>query len=284
MSRHSFTGLVAAMCAGLAACTAQAESWDADGVLVEVVSSSGQPFQQFPVRAESGQTIRAYLQAERGALYRVRVRNQTAERVAVVIAVDGRNIISGGRSDLARGESKYVIEPWETQEYAGWRTSLSEIHAFYFTDWNDSYAEAFGDHSARGVISVAVYREREIERARRREIEDRDRRLERSASADSAHASPPAPSSNAAGARASEKQSRDAAPGTGFGERHYDAAQYVAFQAESYPAQKIFLKYEWAETLCNRGISCDGRYASRDNRFWPEHRGREFAPYPPYRR
>ena len=284
MSRQSFAALVAAMCSGLAACTAQAETWDAEGVSVEIVNSDGQPFQQFPVRAESGQTMRAYLQAQRGAPYRIRVRNQSGERVAVVVAVDGRNIISGGRSDLARGESKYVIEPWDSQEYAGWRTSLSEIHEFFFTDWKDAYAEAFGDRSARGVISVAVYREREYERARRRDIEDKERMHERGAYDQSARPSAPAPSSNAAGASAAEKQSQDADAGTGFGERHFDAAQYVAFQAESHPAQKIFLKYEWPETLCNRGISCDGRYASRDNRFWPEHQGRGFAPYPPYRR
>ena len=41
----------------------------------------------------------------------------------------------------------------------GWRASLEAVNEFYFTDWKDSYAEAFGDRSARGVIAVAVYRE-----------------------------------------------------------------------------------------------------------------------------
>ena len=50
--------------------------------------------------------------------------------------------------------------PYGTQDYAGWRANLDAINEFYFTDWSDSYAEAFGDRSARGVIAVAVYRRR----------------------------------------------------------------------------------------------------------------------------
>ena len=49
--------------------------------------------------------------------------------------------------------------PYGTQDYAGWRANLDAINEFYFTDWSDSYAEAFGDRSARGVIAVAVYGE-----------------------------------------------------------------------------------------------------------------------------
>ena len=96
---------------------------------------------------------------EKGARYAVRVRNRSGDRLGLVIAVDGRNIINGRKSDLARTEPMYVLDGWDTQNYAGWRANLEAINEFYFTDWTDSYAEAFGDRSARGVIAVAVYRE-----------------------------------------------------------------------------------------------------------------------------
>src|SRR5688572_33439649 len=135
------------------------------GVTVEIVDRNGAAFEQFPTRTRKGSdAYRAYLQAEPDARYRIRVRNGTGERIAVVIAVDGRNIISGARSELARSEPMYVLSPFENAEYSGWRTSLSDVHEFYFTDWQDSYAEAFGDRSAKGVIAVAVYREKERKR------------------------------------------------------------------------------------------------------------------------
>ena len=114
---------------------------------------------EFPVNARDG-ALRSYLQAEKGARYQVRVRNTSSQRLGLVIAVDGRNIINGKKSDLARSEPMYVLDAWDSaQDYAGWRANLDAINEFYFTDWSDSYAEAFGDRSARGVIAVAVYSE-----------------------------------------------------------------------------------------------------------------------------
>ena len=66
---------------------------------------------KFPVNARDG-ALRSYLQAEKGARYEVRVRNVTGERLGLVIAVDGRNIINGKKSDLARTEPMYVLDAW----------------------------------------------------------------------------------------------------------------------------------------------------------------------------
>ena len=127
-------------------------------VSVEIVDAGRRTCSaNFRVDARDG-ALRSYLQAEKGARYQVRVRNTTGERLGLVIAVDGRNIINGAKSDLARSEPMYVLDAWATQDYAGWRANLDAINEFYFTDWSDSYAEAFGDRSARGVIAVAVYR------------------------------------------------------------------------------------------------------------------------------
>ena len=130
----------------------------ASPVSIEIVDANGHVFREFPVNARDG-ALRSYLQAEKGARYQVRVRNATGERLGLVIAVDGRNIINGAKSDLARTEPMYVLDAWGTQDYAGWRANLDAINEFHFTEWSDSYADAFGDRSAGGVIAVAVYGE-----------------------------------------------------------------------------------------------------------------------------
>jgi hypothetical protein len=262
-----------------------AASYRGGEVTVEVVNEQGAAFQQVPVR-RTGSAFRAYLQADRGARYRIRVSNPTGTRVGVVVAVDGRNIISGARSELANGEPMYVLAPHDSQEYSGWRTSLSDVHEFYFTEWDDSYAEAFGDRSARGVIAVAVYREKEPAWLSQ-EFERREKKDEASrARGDSAGAAGGAVAGNAAPApspaESQSSASRDAKasrsePGTGYGEARSELAVRVAFDAESRASSRVFLKYEWRETLCRkRVLDCE----APANRFWPDD-SLSFAPAPP---
>jgi hypothetical protein len=242
-----------------AACGAPAEaSHRHQDVTVEIVGPQGESFQQFPVSRD-----RAYLRAEKGARYRIRVRNHTGERVGLVIAVDGRNIVSGKRSELKHREPMYILGPWDSEDYSGWRTSLSDVHEFYFTEWEDSYAEAFGDRSARGVIAVAVYRENLPPPQAFRDSESKAARA-------------PAPASAAADAGLG-KERAESEPGTGFGERRDEAAVRVAFEAQRQPSTRLFLKYEWPKSLCRRGLLQCG---DDDNRFWDED-GLAFAPPPP---
>jgi hypothetical protein len=191
------------------------------------------------------------------------VRNDSGERVGVVVAVDGRNIISGARSELARGEPMYILEPYDSQSYTGWRTSLASVHEFYFTDFADSYANAFGDSSARGVIAVAVYRE-----------------MRRVSEVNEARAPPPAARAAAADSALAAKAA-PSEPGTGYGERRAEAAVRVAFDAEAREQSRVLLKYEWRETLCRRRLlDCQTPLA---NRLWDEDEGGGFAPRPPQR-
>jgi hypothetical protein len=222
-------------------------------VSVEIVAPDGSTFREFPVESRDG-ALRSYLQAERGARYRVRVHNSTGDRLGLVIAVDGRNIINGRKSDLRRDEPMYVIGAQDTQDYAGWRASLDAINEFYFTDWKDSYAEAFGDGSARGVIAVAVFRE----------VQPEEDRTERAADA---------PAAKSAG-----RVSRDESVGTGYGDRRVDRVREVEFLAESSADSRHFIKYEWRETLCRRRLVDCGA----PNRFWDEST-LGFAPPPPRR-
>jgi hypothetical protein len=260
-----WTILGALLC--LAATEASARGRD---VSVEIINANGSRFEQFPV-TDGGTAYRAYLQAERNAPYRIRIRNCTGDRLAVVVAVDGRNIISGSKSDLERGEPMYILGPYESQDYSGWRTSLNDVHEFFFTEWKDSYAEAFGDRSARGVIAVAVYHEKQrplpkLSQAPRDKAEN---------------SSAPAPSAESRGGASDEvaatAKRRDAEPGTGFGDQRYEPVTWVEFEAERRVSARIFLKYEWQETLCRKGVIDCGE----KNRFWNDDLA--FAPFPPGR-
>jgi hypothetical protein len=253
----------------LAFASAAALANEATPVSVEIVSPDGSTFREFPVRSRDG-SLRSYLQAEKGARYQVRVRNDSGERLGLVIAVDGRNIINGAKSELTRNEPMYVIGAWQTENYSGWRASLEAVNEFYFTDWTDSYAEAFGDRSARGVIAVAVYREVGPPSVDQRWKED-DRE---------AAASRPAPASAGADRAAGEAKSarRDESAGTGYGDRRIDHAVAVEFVAQPDPDSRHFIKYEWRQTLCRKHIvDCGER-----NRFWDEST-LGFAPPPPGR-
>ncbi len=242
--------------AGLFAGTANGNT--ASPVSVEIVGPDGGTFREIPLNSRDG-ALRSYLAAEKGARYEVRVRNTSGERLGIVIAVDGRNIINGRRSELSAAEPMYVLDAWGLQSYAGWRASLEAINEFYFTDWKDSYAEAFGDRTARGVIAIAVYREVSPPAA----VYQPDAKESRDRAADGqpANSAPPAAERSA---------------GTGYGDRRVDRAVRVEFVAQSNPQSRHFIKYEWRETLCRKRVMECGE----PNRFWDEST-LGFAPPPP---
>jgi hypothetical protein len=255
--RYSAVVLLAAV---VMSCASPAYSHRRDGVQVEVVSDrSGRlgtiPHKEF--RQSGTWVVKRYLEAERGDNYSIVVRNRLPERVGVVIAVDGRNIISGGMSFLGSNERMYILEPYGSATLEGWRTDLQSVNRFYFTDVPDSYAvRTFGDTSAMGLISVAVFREktRQVFRYGREMKKERE----------------PAP------ARGSAQGSLNEAAGTGFGDKRYSPVAEVVFEPESVPLEKVLIKYEWREVLCRKGILSCNRHAG--NRIWDDN---VFAPYPP---
>jgi hypothetical protein len=229
----SVLGAVCALgCVALGSADAQAGQGE---VTVEIVDSHGTVFQQVPVKravnwpgSAEASTRRAFLEAERDARYRIRITNPTGRRVGVVVAVDGRNIISGAKSGLEQGEPMYILDSGSTQEFSGWRANLSEVNEFYFTQWKDSYAEAFGDRSARGVIAVAVYREKAPPRRLWSE-EPRTWREEsrRRGEAEAPAADASAPANAPREAQAAKKAERSDA-GTGYGDRRSEYATQVS--------------------------------------------------------
>jgi hypothetical protein len=240
---------------------AHTDPWSA--AEVRVISDGGGEFPRFrtfPRLCGDGQYY--YMEAVKGEKYSIEVTNKSDRRIGVVIAVDGRNIVSGQKSDLKNNERMYIIEPRATNTFEGWRTGMDRTNRFYFTGQSDSYAEkVFADASAMGTIAVAVYREKIIERAPVPPSIDYNR-------------------SRGAGGQAhrdSEKSSSCDAKeeaGTGFGSTTYSPVRIVSFEPEKTMAGKVVLKYEWRSELCRKGIIQCGP----QNRFWPGDVG--FAPVP----
>jgi hypothetical protein len=228
---------------------------------VRIISDQGAEFAKFrtyPRVHQEGSFF--YVEAVKGNRYSIQVTNKSNSRVGMVIAVDGRNIISGKKSDLKRIEQMYIIGPYESNTFEGWRTGMDRTNRFYFTDQSDSYAEkVFADATAMGTIALAVYREKIPE-------------VIPHSGKPSAGAAPYSPGESRSADRNELKKDKEA--GTGFGETTYSPAHLVQFEPEHAPAEKIVLKYEWRSELCRKGIIRCGP----KNRFWPDNQ--EFAPIP----
>lgn len=228
-------------------------------VAVDLVLDTGRSLALFPVQTPG----HAYAEALKGANYRIRVRNLTPRRVGLCIAVDGRNILTGGQSWLKNNESLYILGPWEEQSYEGWRTGQDRVNRFTFTSAGESYAAAFGDTTAMGVVALAVFPEVQPVRWPLRKGE------------------PPvhldAEASRACPAPAAKEEA-----GTGYGAEAYSPTRQVAFRAEASPWEQIFIKYEWRDTLKRLGVIKDAPPA---NRFWSVPPGDgPWCPPPPARR
>jgi hypothetical protein len=243
-------------------------------VEVRIVTDEGRTLSTYPLTLHHGLS-KVYAEAVKGDRYRIEVRNRINRRVGLVIAVDGRNIISGGKSWLKNSERMYILEPYGSGEFAGWRTSRDRINRFFFTDAPDSYAAAFGDETAMGVIAVAVYPE-----VRRCPLKPISRTAPSCPDVHEGKAAGPADKSEAAPAaredsagRMKEKDSRPEqaleSAGTGFGRNEYSPSQIVEFEPEKWAVETIYLKYEWRSTLCKLGVvECAKPPRRPPNRLW----------------
>ena len=244
-----------------------------DSVEVRIISDAGSELPLYPVSARYP-SKKVYAEAVNGDHYRLSVRNKLNRRVGVVIAVDGRNIVSGQKSWLKNSERMYILEPYASYEYAGWRTGQDKINRFYFTEVSDSYAASFGDQSAMGVIAVAVYPE----------IQRYEPPMQyRSQASESAPAAPSAGGERrkSAAAPAAKAEAMDRAAGTGYGRTEYSPSQTVVFDPESRSVENLYIKYEWRSTLCaKKVISCGRPHPRPYNRMWDNN---GYAPPPPGR-
>jgi hypothetical protein len=176
---------------------------------------------------------RAYVAGQPGSEYRLVLRNRRGDDLLAVVSVDGVNVLSG--ETASAGQGGYVLSGRRGMEIAGWRKSLDEVAAFYFTSLGDSYAGRTGRPANVGVIGVALF-----ERARPPRSAFEDAAPEKRARAQSSNEARQAPS---------------APLGTGHGRREDSPVRYVDFErATSFPAETITLYYDSYPNLVAQGV------------------------------
>ncbi len=260
----------------LSACAPQAAAYprpSLSGSLVDVrLYVDGQPAPLYAARDGSG---RHYLEARKGARYEVQVTNRTGQRLGVLMAVDGLNVVSGERELVpspagSRPGRMYVLAPWEDVTVRGWRSSLEEVRQFRFVDEQASYAARTDQANGKmGWIEVSVFRERPAPAPVWRPWLNDEPARERDGSGPSASKSAPAAPAPQAEARAEEKRERgdasdeglagsgrraEAYPGTGWGESRPDPVVTVQFEPERRAAETLTVRYEYRAALVRLGL------------------------------
>jgi hypothetical protein len=196
----------------------------AHGALADISLYDRTEGRHLPVYWHEG---RAYVAGKPGNEYQISLRNRGREEILAVVSVDGVNAITGQSAEPS--QSGYVLSPHGRLDILGWRRSLSQTAAFYFTSLGDSYAARTGRSDDVGVIGVALFRKK-----------------------------PPLPAGPIArdrGAAAESAKPAERQLGTGHGRREASYAYHVEFErASTAPAEIITLYYDSRANLLARGI------------------------------
>lgn len=115
------------------------------------VEVNGRPIPEF------GHKGKTYVEGRRNNRYQLRFRNSRAERVLVVPTVDGLSAVDG--QPYHENSTGYIVQGYSSLTISGWRTSLSEVRAFEFSDKSGSYAGKTVGQQNCGVIGARVFAE-----------------------------------------------------------------------------------------------------------------------------
>lgn len=233
-----------------------------------------------------------YVEALRGREYSIRLRNHTAERIAVALSVDGLNTIDA-KTTPAREASKWILEPWGTLTLEGWQTSSSTARRFFFTSEERSYGAWLGRTRNFGLVSAAVYREirprpapivmPQEGGAGRRDGKGEPMRQEASPGVDprgpaagEEESAEPDAAGRGSGTAAEQSRSKsslrpvepkpdlsDDYAATGIGREMGHQVRRVHFLTENAPAAIVEIRYEFRDALARLGVlpePCAGRY------------------------
>lgn len=184
-------------------------------------------------RTEYNHRGTTYIEAIRGREFSLRITNPTGHRVAVALAVDGLNTIDAKHTD-GWNAAKWVLEPYESTEIAGWQVSGTTARKFFFTGERNSYGAALGKTENLGVIEAIFYRERQRPIAQFRE---RD-------AARSEAAAPAAPKAAA----------DDDYAATGMGGRTRHEVERVDIDLDPRPIRTARIRYEFRPQLVKLGV------------------------------
>jgi hypothetical protein len=248
MTRLTRIGMLFAGLVGAAAGLRAADSQEyAVSILVDGVAT-----------AEYAARGRIYVEAVKGKEFTIRLCNPTAERVAVALSVDGRNVIDAGRT-TALGATKWILGPYQTAEIPGWQVSGQNSRKFFFTDTAHSYAKWLGDTANVGTIEAVFFREKRRPPIAdyKDEIQGRDNETAQSSAdgaGDRAAGAAGAPSAPEPLARRKAAKEADGFAATGIGRETSHPVQWVDFDEEPRPAARVAIRYEFHDQLVRLGV------------------------------
>jgi hypothetical protein len=200
----------------------------------------GMPLNEYAARGTR------YVEALKNREYSVRLRNGTAERVAIALSVDGLNSIDA-RTTSALEARKWILRPYETITLDGWQTTSMTARRFFFTTEERSYGDWLGRTKNLGIVAAAVFREK---RGLMIPIQGEERRQD--SGADSRRA--PAPSAAPPTERQKSLESLGYLAATGIGREVDHGVVQVSFDAEDAPSALLELRYEYRDTLVRLGV------------------------------
>jgi hypothetical protein len=261
------------------------QSWShAQGRLVDVrILEDDRPAPLYS-RGWSFNPARRYFEAFEGGHYAVELHNLTNRRVAIVMSVDGLNVLNGERSSLSSTEPMYVLGPWDTAVIRGWRTSLNEVQQFIFVNEQVSYAARVGKANGdMGWVRVATFEEQPrptvyYDKTQMRDGDGSSRPDAKDERAQNAPRSSEAPEPARKEAAAPQLQggasdqlgrldANESVPGTGWGERRNDRVERTEFTPCANFTDQLIFRYEYASGLRALGIF------TRPNRVWQRENG-----------
>ena len=264
---------IAAVTLAVASLAAQAVGQRADLSIFDRATG-----RELPVYWHEG---RAYVVGRPGNEYQVILRNRAGEDLLAVVSVDGLNVMNGQPANPR--QAGYIVGAGLRADIRGWRKSMDEIAAFYFTQLGDSYASRRGRPENVGVIGVALFQRKRTDPppeaaadpapyrpapyARDRSESQRDNMSEER---------PQAKREAGAAAQSAQAPKLSAPLGTGHGRREESRVQWQQFERSTdSPVETIAIYYDSYRNLVAQGV-LQPTYGMRDPNPWPT----AFAPDP----
>jgi len=228
---------------------------------------------------------RAYVMGTVGSRYSVVIANPTAQRVEVVLSVDGLDAMDGHPANYVEKRG-YILPAYGDVTIDGFRTSFDDVATFRFSSVADSYAGRLGQARDVGVIGVAFFPEqppvrvwqplpppmREPPRSAappprpRAPVDDLADDSSGTAAGGAAMPSAPAPAPPSGVVHASEAPTKRPGLGTEFGEARASRVETVAFTRAnpSRPSQLVSIRYNDRAGLTALGIVIPPPYVAAE--------------------
>lgn len=100
-----------------------------------------------------------FIEGRDGSAFEVELINHTAERVEMIVSVDGLSILDG--KEAGANSPGYVLNAYETSRIPGWKLDNASVASFEFCGKANSYATGVSKSSQNnGVIGLLVYKEK----------------------------------------------------------------------------------------------------------------------------